>query len=277
VVPVAAALGGGLSLLLVQLGGEMSGPLFFIGLRSLLAGLVLALLSSPTSSTWRSGLRLGFPLVVALGGMSVALTEGSLIEVAAILASGYSLSMLGLSGQRDATPTPMQIIGLGLALLAVALLWAGGTSAPVLIPAATAAAGFGGVIVLADRRAHSALPIPLAATALVFGGLFLTALATVAGESIALSTLMAATLLGAVFVSAVGLYLARVRSLETLGAIWARRTLAVEPLGAAAVALLLGLAISSYETAALLAATFSIWLTTGAQRAAELEVTVVGR
>ncbi len=276
-VPIAAALGGGFSLLLVQLGGEMSGPLFFIGARSLLAGAVLALLSSPTSATWRSGLRLGLPLVVALGGMSVALTEGSLIEIAVVLGGGYSASMLGFSGQSDATPTPMQIVGVGLALLAVVLLWAGGTSSAVLIPAGSAAMGFGGVIVLADRRAHSVLPIPLAATALVFGGLFLVALAAVAGESITASILLGATLMGSVFVSAVGLYLARVRSLETLGAIWARRAVALEPLSAALVVSLLGLAISGYEVAALSAATLSIWFTTGRPRAAELEVTVVGR
>lgn len=276
-VPVAAALGGGLSLLLVQLGGEMSGPLFFIGARSLLAGAVLALLSSPTSTTWRSGLRLGFPLVVALGGMSVALTEGSLIEIAVVLAGGYSVSMLGFSGQSDATPAPMQIVGVGLAVLAGTLLWSGGTSSAVLIPAGSAALGFGGVIVLADRRTRSVLPIPLAATALVFGGLFLTALAAVAGESITASILLGATLMGSVFVSAVGLYLARVRSLETLGAIWARRTVALEPLSAALAALLLSLTISSYEIAALSAATLSIWFTTGQRRAAELEVTIVGR
>jgi len=263
--------------LLIQLGGEMSGPVFFIGARSLLAGAVLALLSRPSSATWRSGLRLGFPLVVALGGMSVALTEGSLIEITVVLGGGYSASMLGFSGKSDATPTPMQIVGVGLAVLAVVLLWAGGTSSAVLIPAGSAALGFGGVIVLADRRAHSVLPIPLAATALTFGGLFLVALAAVAGESITASILFGATLMGSVLVSAVGLYLARVRSLETLGAIWARRAVSLEPLSAALAALLLSLTISSYEIAALSAATLSIWFTTGRPRVAELEVTVVGR
>lgn len=276
-VPIAAALSGGLSLLLVQLGGEMSGPLLFIGARSLLAGAVLALLSNPTSAAWRSGLRLVAPLVVGLGGMSVALTEGSLIEISVVLAGGYSVSTLGFNTQSGTTPTPMQIVGVGLTVLAVTLLWAGGTSSAVLIPAGSAALGFGTVIVLAGRTAHAVLPIPLAATALVYGGSFLSSLAVVAGEPITAPILLGATLMGSVFVSAVGLYLARVRSLETLGAIWARRTVALEPLSAALVAFLLSLTISSHDIAALSAAILSIWLTTGQSRVAELEVTVVGR
>lgn len=275
--PIAVALLTGAALWLVQKGASLTGPVLFSGAKALASGLILIGFSRPTKQVWRAAIRVALPLAASLSALAVALVRSEIPPVAIVFAAFLTLTMIGSRLMRQRAPQPLELVGLGLVAVALVLLWAGGLPANVLVPSGFAAAAMAAVVLISDRTAAAHRPIPFAAAAMVLAGLFLLALGFAAGELFPVTLHLSATLIAASLFAGIGLYLARVRSLELVGALTARRVLAFEPLGALGLAYALGTGATLYELSAMAAVIAGVWMTASSGRSAEIELTVAGR
>lgn len=238
----------GVGMLLLAVGIERFDPFGFLGWRTLLVGVVGALLARPDARAWRDAAPGSVPLIAALGLFGLAVTAGNVTRVGLIVVTvGLCATPLIAAGLTRRMPGVWQMVGGLLGAASIALLGAvEGAGADVALAAASGL-GFAVATVLTDRVSGDRPIAGLVTAQLCLAG----AVLTIAGgvlDGAWLPPLDSITLLVVtVFVTGVAAMLARWRAAEVLGPLLMRPFLAVEAVAVVGAALVAGVSEPSTD------------------------------
>lgn len=238
----------GVGMLLLAVGIERFDPFGFLGWRTLLVGVVGALLARPDARAWRDAAPGSVPLIAALGLFGLAVTAGNVARVGLIVVTvGLCATPLIAAGLTRRMPGVWQMVGGLLGAASIALLGAvEGAGADVALAAASGL-GFAVATVLTDRVSGDRPIAGLVTAQLCLAG----AVLTIAGgvlDGAWLPPLDTITLLVVtVFVTGVAATLARWRAAEVLGPLLMRPFLAVETVAVVGAALVAGVSEPSTD------------------------------
>lgn len=270
----------GAGLLLLAIGVDETGPLSFMGWRSLLVAIPGILLARPTMIAWRDAIPASLALMFGLGMLGYALDGGDLVTVGVVTVTvALTLAPMILAAScltLPGLPETMGALG-GLGTLVVLASTTG--MGPDAWLAAASGVGFAAAVVLSERVIHDHPAPTVVMPALGMAGLILLGAGVVLGEAWLPTKDVVPALVVTGLVTGLLAMLARWRGVEVLGVKLARPTMGLEMLGVVAVAVWFGSGWPSTElwvalVVGLLASAAPAW---GTNRLSETELFSAGR
>ena len=244
----------GAGLVLLAEGVARSGPLGFLGWRTLVVGIVGALLARPGARAWRDAIAISAALAAGLGLFGIATTTGDVARVGLVAVTvALCAAPLAHAATVRRLPGTGAVVGAALGLGAIALLGTSGGTGVDLALSVASGLSFAGAAVLTDRAITQRPVAGVVTAALTAAGALLVVAGGILGEGWLPTTgtigLIVVTGLG----SGVAAMLARWRAAEVLGVRTARLGMVAEAPAVVATAVLVGAAAPSPDLWAALA------------------------
>lgn len=245
---VVGVAGAGAGILLLAVGVDRFDPFGFLGWRTLLVGLVGALLARPDAQAWRDAAAGSVGVIAALGLFGLAVTTGDVARVGlAVVVVALCAAPLIAAGASRRMPGVPQMVGGLLGAATIALLGAVEGAGADLALAAAAGLCFAATTVLTDRVSGDRPIAGLVTAQLCLAGGVLTVAGGVLGGAWLPPVDTVALLVVTVFVTGVAAMLARWRAAEVLGPLLMRPFLPLEALAVVIVATAVGASASSTD------------------------------
>ncbi len=227
----------GVGLLLIVAGIAETGPLSFLGWRSLLIAIPGVLLARPSAIAWRDAIPPSLGLMFALGMLGYALDGGDLVTVGVVtITVALTIAPMILAASCLTLPGLPETLGaLGGVGTLVVLASTAGMGADAWLAAASGV-GFAAAVVLTERVIHDHPAPSVVMPALGMAGVILLGAGVVLGEAWLPTRDLVPPLVVAGLVTGLLAMLARWRGAEVLGAKLARPVMGLEMLGVVAVA-----------------------------------------